>query len=119
MVVPVYMVANMACIGYYAGTAKRSSTSSTHIVVPIIGFGCLLPGFMSAAGITGVPGLKFIVALSSPYSYAAVRDGRLDGRRRRRCSRAARAQSAAVAAVAQIHFEDDDMVAAMAPGDGK
>ena len=86
-----------------------------HILVPIVGFVFLLPGFMSAAGITGVPGLSFIVALSSPYKYAAYGMAAwlvlgivvllvLRSRNPR-----------AVAAVAQIHFEDDDMVA----GDGR
>jgi len=41
-----------------------------HIIVPIIGALLLIPGFFSVAGITGVPGLSFISALTSPYKYA-------------------------------------------------
>ena len=41
-----------------------------HIVVPIVGALLLLPGFFSVAGITGIPGLWFITALTSPYKYA-------------------------------------------------
>jgi hypothetical protein len=41
-----------------------------HVVVPIIGAPLLIPGFFSVAGITGIPGLSFIFALTSPYSYA-------------------------------------------------
>ena len=113
MVVPVYMVANLACIGFFARHRKEEQHLVYHILVPIVGFVFLLPGFMSAAGITGVPGLSFIVALSSPYKYAAYGMAAwlilgivvllvLRSRNPR-----------AVAAVAQIHFEDDDMVAAM------
>ena len=114
MVVPVYMIANLACIGFFARHRKEEQHIVYHIVVPIIGFVFLLPGFMSAAGITGVPGLGFIVALSSPYKYAAYAMAAwvvigivvlfvLRSRNPR-----------AVAAVAQIHFEDDDMVSSMA-----
>ena len=47
----------------------------SHIVVPIIGFVFLIPGFFNAAGITGVPGLKFIVALASPLTLGAYAMG--------------------------------------------
>jgi hypothetical protein len=35
----------------------------------------LIPGFFNAAGITGMPGLSFIVALSSPLTYGAYAMG--------------------------------------------
>jgi amino acid transporter len=119
LVVPVYMIANLACIGLFARHRQEERHIVYHIVLPIIGFLFLLPGFMSAAGITGVPGLSFIVALSSPYSYAAYGMAAwvvvgiivlfvLRSRNPR-----------AVAAVAQIHYEDDDMVAAMSGSEGK
>jgi hypothetical protein len=119
LVVPVYMIANLACIGLFARHRQEERHIVYHIVLPIIGFLFLLPGFMSAAGITGVPGLSFIVSLSSPYSYAAYGMAAwvvvgivvllvLRSRNPR-----------AVAAVAQIHYEDDDMVAAMSGSEGK
>jgi amino acid transporter len=114
MVVPVYMITNIACIGYFARHRKEEQHLLYHVVVPLVGFVFLLPGFMSAAGITGVPGLRFIVALASPYKYAAYGMAAwavagiivllvLNSRNPR-----------AVAAVAQVHFEDDVSPAAPA-----
>jgi amino acid transporter len=71
VVVLVYMVVNIACIGYYSKHRREDRHPIIHIVVPIIGFLFLVPGFMNAAGITGIPGLSFIVSLSAPLSYAA------------------------------------------------
>jgi amino acid transporter len=70
VIVPVYIIANIACIGYYARHRRDEQSWVSHVIVPIIGALLLLPGFMSAAGITGVPGLSFISALTPPYSYA-------------------------------------------------
>lgn len=74
-IVPVYMIANLACIGYFSKHRKADQRPLVHIVVPIIGFLFLVPGFCNAAGITGVPGLKFIVALSSPLTLGAYAMG--------------------------------------------
>ena len=71
LVVLVYMVVNIACIGYYSKHRREDRHPIIHIVVPIIGFLFLVPGFMNAAGITGIPGLSFIVSLAAPLSYAA------------------------------------------------
>jgi hypothetical protein len=43
--------------------------------VPVVGFIFLIPGFFNAAGITGVPGLSFIVALATPLTYGAYAMG--------------------------------------------
>ena len=69
VIVPIYIVANIACIGYYARRREERNWVS-HVVVPVIGAAALVPGFLSVAGITGVPGLRFITALTSPYKYA-------------------------------------------------
>lgn len=71
IVVLVYIVANIACIGYYAKHRKDERHLFLHIIVPVIGVLFLIPGFLNAAGITGVPGLGFIVSLAKPLSYAA------------------------------------------------
>jgi len=71
IVVLVYIVANIACIGYYAKHRKEERHLFLHIIVPVIGVLFLIPGFLNAAGITGVPGLGFIVSLAKPLSYAA------------------------------------------------
>lgn len=71
IVVLVYAVTNLACIGYYTKHRKEERKLWLHIVIPILGFLFLVPGFMNAAGITGIPGLKFIAALPKPLSYGA------------------------------------------------
>lgn len=70
IVVPVYMLANIACIGYFARHRKDEQHWFLHIVIPALGLLFLIPGFLSVAGITGIPGLSFIAALSAPFSYA-------------------------------------------------
>jgi hypothetical protein len=45
------------------------------MLMPALGFLFLVPGFCNAAGITGVPGLQFIVALSSPLTLGAYAMG--------------------------------------------
>jgi amino acid transporter len=70
IVVPVYMLANLACVGFFARHRKEEQNWFSHIVIPILGLLFLIPGFLSVAGITGIPGLGFIAALTAPYSYA-------------------------------------------------
>jgi amino acid transporter len=74
-VVPVYMLANLACIGYFTKHRKDERHPVIHILVPIVGFLFLIPGFFNAAGITGMPGLSFIVSLASPLTYGAYAMG--------------------------------------------
>ncbi|MHB8378285.1 MAG: APC family permease [Acidimicrobiales bacterium] len=71
VVVLVYAVTNLACVGYYTKHRKEERQLWLHIVIPILGFLFLVPGFLNAAGITGIPGLKFIAALPKPLSYGA------------------------------------------------
>ena len=70
IVVPVYMIANAACIGFFAKHRKEEQNVVLHIIVPILGLLFLVPGFLSVAGITGIPGMSFIAALTPPLSYA-------------------------------------------------
>jgi hypothetical protein len=74
-VVPVYMIANLACIGYFTKHRREERHPVIHIVVPLVGFIFLIPGFFNAAGITGMPGLSFIVSLASPLTYGAYAMG--------------------------------------------
>jgi amino acid transporter len=74
-VVPVYMIANLACVGYFTKHRREERHPIIHILVPIVGFIFLIPGFFNAAGITGMPGLSFIVALASPLTYGAYAMG--------------------------------------------
>jgi amino acid transporter len=108
VIVPVYILANIACIGYYARHRREERHVVSHIVVPIIGAVLLVPGFLSVAGITGVPGLRFIAALTAPYSYApyvmagwmVLGIGMLFWLRSR--------NPEAIDRVAHIHLEDED-----------
>ena len=70
IVVPVYMLANASCIGFFARHRKEEQHWLSHVVIPVLGILFLIPGFLSVAGITGIPGLSFIAALTAPYSYA-------------------------------------------------
>ena len=74
-IVPVYMLTNLACIGYFTKHRRDDRHPVIHILVPVVGFIFLIPGFFNAAGITGVPGLKFIVSLASPLTYGAYAMG--------------------------------------------
>jgi len=71
VVVVVYAVTNLAAIGYFTRHKKDERHVGLHIIVPILGFLFLIPGFLNACGISGIPGLKFIAALPSPLSYGA------------------------------------------------
>ena len=75
IVVLVYIVANLACIGYFSKHRKSERHMFIHIIVPIVGVIFLIPAFFSAAGFTGIPGLKFIVPLAAPLTYAAYAMG--------------------------------------------
>jgi amino acid transporter len=74
-IVPVYMIANLACIGYFSKHRKEDRHPALHMLMPALGFLFLVPGFLNAAGITGVPGLEFIVSLSSPLTLGAYAMG--------------------------------------------
>ena len=75
IVVLVYIVANLACIGYFSKHRKEERHPIVHILVPIVGVLFLIPAFFSAAGFTGIPGLSFIVPLSAPLTYSAYAMG--------------------------------------------
>ena len=111
VIVPIYIVANIACIGYYARHHREEHNVVSHIVVPIIGAAALVPGFLSVAGITGVPGLRFITALTSPYKYApyVMAAWMVAGIALLFVLRARNPQ--AVSAVAHIHLDDQPAAA--------
>jgi amino acid transporter len=67
LLVGIYLVVNIACIGYYARRGRRFSVVS-HLVVPLIGIAAFIPAWLAGAGIKA-PGLSFITPLSSPLSY--------------------------------------------------
>jgi amino acid transporter len=70
VIVPIYILSNVACIAYFIRHRREEHNWISHGVVPVIGALALIPGFFSVAGITGVPGMSFISALTSPYKWA-------------------------------------------------
>jgi amino acid transporter len=67
LLVGIYLVVNVACIGYFARRAQGFSLIS-HLIVPVIGIAAFIPAWLDGAGIK-TPGLSFITPLSKPYSY--------------------------------------------------
>jgi amino acid transporter len=67
LLVGIYLVVNVACIGYFARRARGLSLIS-HVLVPVLGIVAFIPAWLSGAGIKA-PGLSFITPLSAPYSY--------------------------------------------------
>jgi amino acid transporter len=67
LLVGIYLVLNVACIGYFARRSHGFSLVS-HLIVPVIGIVAFIPAWLAGAGIKA-PGLSFITPLSAPYSY--------------------------------------------------
>lgn len=67
MLVGIYIVMNVACIGYYARRSHGRKLIS-HVIVPILGIAAFIPAWLAGAGIKA-PGLSFITPLSAPFSY--------------------------------------------------
>ncbi len=67
LLVGIYLVMNVACIGYFARRSRGFSLLS-HLVVPVIGILAFIPAWLAGAGIK-TPGLNFITPLSAPLSY--------------------------------------------------
>jgi len=67
LLVGIYLVVNVACIGYFARRA-RGLSRVTNVVVPVIAVVAFIPAWLSGAGIKA-PGLSFISPLAAPDSY--------------------------------------------------
>jgi amino acid transporter len=67
LLVGIYLVMNIACIGYFARRAHGFNLLS-HLVVPVLGIAAFIPAWLAGAGIKA-PGLSFITPLSAPLSY--------------------------------------------------
>jgi amino acid transporter len=65
--VGIYLVMNVACIGYFARRSGRFNLVS-HLIIPVLGILAFIPAWLAGAGIKA-PGLSFITPLSAPYSY--------------------------------------------------
>ena len=67
LLVGIYLVMNVACIGYFARQSHGFSLVS-HLIIPVLGILAFIPAWLAGAGIKA-PGLSFITPLSAPYSY--------------------------------------------------
>ena len=66
LLVAIYVVVNLACLGYFLRTRGRRVNWLLHVVVPILGVAALLPAWCSGAG---VPIFSFITPLPAPLSF--------------------------------------------------
>jgi amino acid transporter len=65
LLVAIYILMNVACIGYFA--RKRTGFNVlSHLIVPLLGVAAFVPAWLSAAGI---PAFNFITPLPPPISY--------------------------------------------------
>jgi amino acid transporter len=65
ILVAVYILMNVACIGYFA--RKRTGYNVlSHVIIPVLGVVAFVPAWLSAAGL---PVFSFITALTPPLSY--------------------------------------------------
>src|SRR5215472_8591470 len=67
LLVGIYLVVNVACIGYFVRRGQGLNVL-THVIVPLLGIAAFIPAWLSGAGISA-PGLRFIAPLTAPYSY--------------------------------------------------
>jgi amino acid transporter len=67
LLVGIYLVMNVACIGYFA-RQKQGFSLISHLIVPVLGILAFIPAWLAGAGIKA-PGLSFITPLKAPYSY--------------------------------------------------
>ena len=65
--VGIYLVMNVACIGYFARKSGGFNLLS-HLIIPVLGILAFIPAWLAGAGIKA-PGLSFITPLSAPFSY--------------------------------------------------
>jgi amino acid transporter len=67
LLVAIYILMNVACIGYFA--RKRTGFNVlSHLIIPLLGIAAFVPAWLSAVGIHA---FNFITPLSAPYSYMA------------------------------------------------
>ncbi len=67
LLVGIYLVMNVACIGYFVRKRQGFNVVS-HLIIPVLGILAFIPAWLTGAGIKA-PGLSFITPLSAPLSY--------------------------------------------------
>jgi amino acid transporter len=69
VLVAIYILMNVACIGYFAQAANRGGrrwNPFLHLIVPLLGIAAFVPAWLTSAGIKV---FSFVVPLSPPASY--------------------------------------------------
>jgi len=65
LLVAIYILMNVACIGYFARRRTGFNVLS-HLIIPLLGIAAFIPAWLSGVGIKA---FNFITPLSPPYSY--------------------------------------------------
>jgi amino acid transporter len=65
VLVAIYILMNIACIGYFA-RRRTGFNVLTHLIIPVLGVVAFVPAWLSAAGL---PVFSFISSLTPPLSY--------------------------------------------------
>jgi len=68
VLVAVYILMNVACIGFFARSRAHRFSPVSHLLVPVLGIAAFIPAWCSGAGIK-IPGASFISPLTPPLSY--------------------------------------------------
>jgi len=70
VIVAVYIMADAACVGYFASSANRGPgrrwNPLLHLIIPLLGIAAFVPAWLTAAGIRA---FSFIAPLTPPSSY--------------------------------------------------
>jgi amino acid transporter len=74
VLVAIYIVVNLACIGYFASAARLPKAASgarrwnplLHLIIPLLGVAAFVPAWLTSAGIRA---FSFVAPLTAPSSY--------------------------------------------------
>ncbi|MFJ9347951.1 APC family permease [Streptomyces sp. NPDC101237] len=67
VVIGVYIVVNLACVGYFLRRGRPSLRPVRHLLLPLLGIVAFVPALLTAAGL---PVFDFVTELTAPVSYA-------------------------------------------------
>ena len=67
VVVLVYILCNLACVGFFTRKRREDLNPFLHVLVPLLGAVAFVPALLTAAGIKA---FSFVAELTSPISYA-------------------------------------------------
>ncbi|MFI0980819.1 APC family permease [Streptomyces sp. NPDC021093] len=67
VVIGVYIVVNLSCIGYFLRRRRDLFNPVLHLLFPVLGIATFVPALLTAAGI---PAFDFVSELKAPVSYA-------------------------------------------------